>query len=183
MAKEQGLALNPQKISGTCGRLMCCLAYEHEHYREIRSDLPRFNAQVNTPRGVGKVTKLNVLAQQVEVTIPELPSPLWFAASELSPVQAEHGCCAMKEEGTTCGGCARHAQEPSLPAVEEPEAAEPAMPQDGAAPKRRPRRRGGRKHHATVPPSETPAAVAVPAPPPPPAPAFASPSTNSLGNA
>jgi cell fate regulator YaaT (PSP1 superfamily) len=98
MAKVQGLALNPQKISGSCGRLMCCLAFEYEHYKEMHSDLPRLNAQVETTQGRGKVTKVNVLARQVEVYIPELPSPLWLPVEDIR-VLPRAGCCA---EGAPC---------------------------------------------------------------------------------
>ena len=54
MAKEQNLALNPQKISGACGRLMCCLAYEIDTYTELRKDLPKVGKRVVTPQGAGK---------------------------------------------------------------------------------------------------------------------------------
>ena len=83
MAKDQGLALNPQKISGSCGRLMCCLAFECDQYRSEKAGMPRLNATVETPQGVGKVTKLNVMSRQVEVMLPDAPAPLWFSADEL----------------------------------------------------------------------------------------------------
>jgi cell fate regulator YaaT (PSP1 superfamily) len=83
MAKTQGLALNPQKISGNCGRLMCCLAYEQQHYCELREGMPKINARVATPRGAGKVAKVNALSRQVEVLIPEAPGPIWFSIEEL----------------------------------------------------------------------------------------------------
>ncbi|MHB9133086.1 MAG: PSP1 domain-containing protein [Armatimonadota bacterium] len=101
MAKVQGLALNPQKISGTCGRLMCCLAFEYEHYKEIHSGLPRINAQVETPQGIGKVTKHNVIARQVEVAVPEVPGPLWFSVDEINFQRPAHSC--PKNGG--CGAC------------------------------------------------------------------------------
>jgi cell fate regulator YaaT (PSP1 superfamily) len=69
MAKEQGLALNPQKISGCCGRLMCCLAYEFEQYRELRESMPGINAIVKTSAGTGKVMKVNPLTGILEVYI------------------------------------------------------------------------------------------------------------------
>jgi len=112
-AKEQGLALNPQKISGMCGRLMCCLSFEHECYREEGKGLPRINSMVATPHGAGKVTKLNVLARQVEVTIPELPSPLWFPVNELEFT------LAAGQAASGCGGCAAHAEDVVLPVPNE----------------------------------------------------------------
>jgi cell fate regulator YaaT (PSP1 superfamily) len=69
MAKEQNLALNPQKISGACGRLMCCLAYEMDTYTELRKDLPKVGKRVVTPQGPGKVTQLNVINQKARVTL------------------------------------------------------------------------------------------------------------------
>jgi cell fate regulator YaaT (PSP1 superfamily) len=69
MAKEQNLALNPQKISGACGRLMCCLAYEMDTYTELRKDLPKVGKRVVTPQGPGKVTHLNVINQKARVTL------------------------------------------------------------------------------------------------------------------
>ena len=67
MAKNQGLSLNPSKISGLCGRLMCCLAYENEIYAEISKKMPKINSQVKTKDGVGKVVYNNLLKQTVDV--------------------------------------------------------------------------------------------------------------------
>ena len=69
MAKEQNLALNPQKISGACGRLMCCLAYEMDTYAELKKDRPKVGKRVVTPRGPGKVAQLNVINQKVRVSL------------------------------------------------------------------------------------------------------------------
>ncbi len=67
MAKEQNLSLNSQKISGACGRLMCCLRYEHEVYEEALSKLPKMDSLVETPDGRGYVTELVPLAGLVKV--------------------------------------------------------------------------------------------------------------------
>jgi len=78
MAKEQGLPLNPMKISGCCGRLMCCLVYENEQYRAMKEKLPKEGQQVSTAMGVAKVVGSNPLKETVlvelenEVTV-ELP--------------------------------------------------------------------------------------------------------------
>lgn len=70
MAKEQGLSLNPTKISGLCGRLMCCLKNEAETYEDLNSKLPEVGASVTTPEGiVGQVQSVNVLRQLVKVLI------------------------------------------------------------------------------------------------------------------
>ena len=70
MAKEQSLSLNPTKISGICGRLMCCLQNEAEVYEELNSKLPRVGAMVTTPDGLkGEVRATNVLKQLVKVVV------------------------------------------------------------------------------------------------------------------
>ena len=69
MAKEQNLSLSPTKISGLCGRLMCCLGYEHEYYKELAAILPRNGSEVQTPDGAGVVMESNPLRQLVKVKI------------------------------------------------------------------------------------------------------------------
>jgi len=71
MAKEQNLALNPQKISGACGRLMCCLAYEIDTYTELKKDLPKVGKRVVTPQGPGKVVQQNVIYRKVRVALED----------------------------------------------------------------------------------------------------------------
>lgn len=67
MAKEQGLSLNPSKISGTCGRLMCCLKYEQEAYEELLRTTPRQGAYVRTKDGKGTVVEVNLLTGMLKV--------------------------------------------------------------------------------------------------------------------
>lgn len=67
MAKEQDLSLNPAKISGVCGRLMCCLAYENDFYHESRKNLPKVNSKVTTNDGIGVVKAVNILLDEVTV--------------------------------------------------------------------------------------------------------------------
>jgi cell fate regulator YaaT (PSP1 superfamily) len=69
MAKVQGLVPNPQKVSGLCGRLMCCLAYEHPVYVEMMKGFPKVGAMVVTPKGEGKVKELLVLRNAVKVAL------------------------------------------------------------------------------------------------------------------
>ena len=69
MAKEQNLSLSPTKISGLCGRLMCCLGYEHEYYKELAAILPRNGSEVQTPDCAGVVMESNPLRQLVKVKI------------------------------------------------------------------------------------------------------------------
>ena len=67
MAKEQGLSLNPSKISGSCGRLMCCLAYEQKSYEYLNSITPQVGSIVRTPDGEGTVIEVNVVAGTLKV--------------------------------------------------------------------------------------------------------------------
>lgn len=69
MAKEQNLSLNPTKISGICGRLMCCLKYEQDTYECIRKRLPKIGSIVNTPDGQGEVIENSVVNESVKVKI------------------------------------------------------------------------------------------------------------------
>ena len=70
MAKEQNLSLNPTKISGVCGRLMCCLKYEQDQYEQTRKKMPRVGREVTTPDGSGIVCDLNIVKETVSVRIP-----------------------------------------------------------------------------------------------------------------
>jgi len=71
MAKEQNLSLNPQKISGACGRLLCCLSYEFETYKCEKKAFPRIGSTVSTPRGPGQVKQMNIIKGTVSVQIGE----------------------------------------------------------------------------------------------------------------
>lgn len=71
MAKEQNLTLNPAKISGLCGRLMCCLAFEFSTYCELKKNLPKVGKSVVTRSGRGKIIRQNVLNQTVTVQLEE----------------------------------------------------------------------------------------------------------------
>ena len=62
MAKEQGLSLNPTKVSGSCGRLMCCLKYEQDAYDYLNAHTPRVGSTVKTPEGIGTVTDVNLIS-------------------------------------------------------------------------------------------------------------------------
>ena len=69
MAKEQNISLNPSKISGNCGRLMCCLKYEQEVYEEKLAKLPRVGAIVKTEDGEGEVVSVEILKEELRVKI------------------------------------------------------------------------------------------------------------------
>ena len=73
MAKDQGLALNPTKISGICGKLMCCLKYEEETYEHMRNRMPSVGSEVNTPDGPGTIFENMLLTERcrVKITLPD----------------------------------------------------------------------------------------------------------------
>ena len=75
MAKTQNLSLNPTKISGTCGRLMCCLKYEQEAYEDAVKRCPKQESFVETPDGVGTVSGVNLLREQVKVRLEDSQEP------------------------------------------------------------------------------------------------------------
>jgi cell fate regulator YaaT (PSP1 superfamily) len=72
MAKEQGISLTPQEITGMCGRLRCCLVYEYEQYAAARKELPKRNKRVVTPMGEGKVLDVNPLRMTIRVELPDV---------------------------------------------------------------------------------------------------------------
>ena len=73
MAKTQNLSLNPTKISGTCGRLMCCLKYEQEAYEDLVKNSPKADSFVDTPDGRGTITEIELLRQRVKVRMEAQP--------------------------------------------------------------------------------------------------------------
>ena len=76
MAKTQNLSLNPTKISGTCGRLMCCLNYEQAAYEDLHRTSPKAESFVDTPDGRGTVTEVNLLKQSVKVRLEKQPDTI-----------------------------------------------------------------------------------------------------------
>ncbi len=69
MAKDQSLSLNPTKISGICGRLMCCLRYEYDTYRELNKEMPKIGERVKTPDGLAIVFYTSILKEKVKVKL------------------------------------------------------------------------------------------------------------------
>ncbi len=88
MAKEQNLSLNSSKISGTCGRLMCCLRYEYKTYVEELAKTPRVDTLVETPDGIGVVTEISPLAGLVKVRLQDNPdqSPRYYNRADLKEI-------------------------------------------------------------------------------------------------
>jgi cell fate regulator YaaT (PSP1 superfamily) len=100
MAKEQGLALNPSRISGVCGRLKCCLAYEIPVYKAIRDELPRIGDTYVTEEGPGRVTDVTVMGEAFEVELDESGDRIFVRLP--SADDRIYACDSSK-----CGGCGK----------------------------------------------------------------------------
>ncbi len=89
MAKEQGLSLNPVKISGTCGRLMCCLKYEQEAYSDLLKNTPKVGAIVSTQDGKGTVIEVNLLTRKLTVRLDKAPdaAPTIYKADDVKVIR------------------------------------------------------------------------------------------------
>ncbi len=88
MAKEQGISLTPNEITGMCGRLRCCLIYEYEQYVEARKTLPKRNKRVVTPKGEGKVIDVLPMSEKIVVLIEsgtDRPQHMTFSREEVEP--------------------------------------------------------------------------------------------------
>lgn len=83
MAKDQNLSLNPAKISGLCGRLMCCLKYENDEYETAKRKLPDLGEKIATPFGRGKVVGMNILERVIQIEIPEKERVVEYTLDEL----------------------------------------------------------------------------------------------------
>ena len=114
MAKEQGISLTPNEITGMCGRLRCCLIFEYEQYVEARKTLPKRNKRVITPKGEGKVVDLIPMSDKVVVLIEvpnERPQFHTFMREEIQPWdeletlrrKAQAPCDRHEGGGCTCG--------------------------------------------------------------------------------
>src|SRR2546422_10808113 len=85
MAKDQSLFLNPVKFSGVCGKLMCCLRYEHENYVETKKRLPQIGDTVMTPRGQARVIDLNIVKEEVFALLIESQATVWLPNADVTP--------------------------------------------------------------------------------------------------
>ena len=82
MAKTQNLSLNPTKISGTCGRLMCCLKYEQDAYEDLLRSAPKLDSFVDTPEGRGTVVEVDLLRSRVKVRLEDQPETITVVKNE-----------------------------------------------------------------------------------------------------
>jgi cell fate regulator YaaT (PSP1 superfamily) len=148
MAKDQDLSLNPSKISGLCGRLMCCLRYEHQVYRAAREGLPEVGSVIETTtHGRGEVVGLDVLPRRVTINTDE--GVFQIDADEITSVisrrtraagkDPEQKAAAAKQAPLTAAQSSAAAPEAAAPS------AAPAAPvPEGEAPAKKRRRRGRR---------------------------------------
>ncbi len=96
MGKAQGISLTPSDITGMCGRLRCCIAYEYEVYQEALQELPKLKSIVRTPRGVGKVVDLAPLKRTVIVQIED--QRIEVPADEVEVLPRDFPVCAPQED-------------------------------------------------------------------------------------
>jgi cell fate regulator YaaT (PSP1 superfamily) len=97
MAKEQNLPLNSMKISGVCGRLLCCLGYEYEQYRTTKAKLPRYKDVLKTPVGEGKVVAVNVIKETVTLEM-ESGVSVEYPYAEIADYQSDIGRPVQQKE-------------------------------------------------------------------------------------
>jgi len=90
MAKNQGLSLSPTKISGLCGRLMCCLGYENATYEEILKKMPKLNSVVTTPNGKGTVVYNDLLKEKVTVKIAQGEESFTLVEFDVSEIKIDN---------------------------------------------------------------------------------------------
>ena len=102
MARDQGLSLNPTKLNGSCGRLMCCLQFEKEAYEDAHRRLPKNGKKIRTPHGTGVVSDVNLLLEKVTVKFEteEETEVEVFDWAQLEPLNSH-----MNDSEKSCGNC------------------------------------------------------------------------------
>ena len=180
MAKTQNLSLNPTKISGTCGRLMCCLKYEQEAYEDAVRRMPKNESFVETPEGVGTISQVNLLKETVQVRLEDQPeTPKCFHNCEICVVRNGKG---KRPEGYVAPPPEELAKLRKVTPVEEPRSlvgsldaaltglgmAEPAAEESGGETGSGRRRRSRSRRGSGKPSGEAPAEQQQPKQPAPP---------------
>ena len=128
MAKEQGLSLNPTKISGLCGRLMCCLKYEQDNYEAVLKRIPKVGKDLVTPDGVGVLTEINAIKECVKVRIR--------TAEDTFDVR-EYAIDDVRKPGPGDAAAVREAPKPKPQRPKKGAEPEPETPEEDAKPKRK----------------------------------------------
>ena len=138
MAKNQDLPLNPAKVSGVCGRLLCCLSYENDQYRQMKAVMPKLGQTIETPGGMGQVISMQLLKELVTVRLEEDNAEATFRSEELGLGGARHQVSVVPEAPKPL---------PVAPAEDMADVVAAAVAEDPvvAAGRRRRRRRGGRR--------------------------------------
>src|SRR5581483_5648957 len=162
MAKEQELPLNPQKISGVCGRLYCCLTFEYDAYRELRGQMPKVGSMVSTPAGEAKVNSVNVMKKTVTLWLTEQHQTIEMPAVDL---QMQYGLTVrpvelvreieepLRQAPEAATAAAPEAEAGAAPGERRDETESAITPSEGDAQRRRRRgRRGGRNRRGGRPP-------------------------------
>ena len=155
MAKVQDLPLNPQKISGVCGRLYCCLTFEYEGYRELRGQMPKVGSMVSTPVGEAKVNSVNLMTKTARLWLTDQRQILEMPVVDLQmqygltvrPVELVREIEAPLKQQDAAPGEESPTSEHAAATVEQMtsgDAAESAPGESGAKRRRR-GRRGGRQ--------------------------------------
>lgn len=109
MARDQNLSLNPSKLNGACGRLMCCLQYEKDAYADAHRRMPKVGKKIRTPDGVGVVNDVNLIKEIVSVKYTkddmfEIVNYSWDGLAPLNPdIGCDAGCCPADVQG--CDAC------------------------------------------------------------------------------
>ncbi len=177
MAKEQDLPLNPQKISGVCGRLYCCLTFEYEGYRELRGQMPKVGSMVSTPVGEAKVNSVNLMTKTARLWLTDQRQIMEMPVVDLQmqygltvrPIELVREIEApLKEQAAAPGEeapTAEHHAAVEATTSPEGERTEPAQGEAGAKRRRR-GRRGGRQRRPGGEGGEPQAQSDAPGPPP-----------------
>lgn len=156
MAKDQSLPLNPSKLSGACGRLLCCLTYEHQEYRKVRGGLPKIGARLSTPTGEAKVLSISVPKETITLSVPGSSDRVEMPLAEFRPLYgtAIRPGNVTKTLDKDLGAKpslepVAAAPEPAPPPPERPaaKASEATDGQERPKHRRRRRRRGGRRRN------------------------------------
>jgi len=98
MAKQQGLSLNPGKISGLCGKLMCCLSYESDYYADVYKKMPKIGSDADTADGRGTVVSVNMLKMTVKVKIDDNHGGLIYKDFPLKEVKFKKGNAPIEDK-------------------------------------------------------------------------------------
>jgi cell fate regulator YaaT (PSP1 superfamily) len=143
MAKQQNLPLSPNEISGLCGRLLCCLNYEYDYYKEVAGRFPRVGKIVESPVGLAKVLHVSVLRETVDLLLEdgsrvELTAEQFNGEAPIAPPDLEHHKAEQLVESLERLG----AEKRNGPSGDAPRVAALPQPAAEAAAEPRPRRRG-----------------------------------------